>query len=249
MTEISASVNAPRAAQVNLLPPEVAARRSRGRARVLIIAAVAALVVVLAGVTFLYMGMRADAERDRDAELARTPVLQAELAEYDYLPELEAELQNSLLARFWAGATDVMWADQLAAIGEAMPPDTTFSDVTFTGASAAGQATTDGTPFGMVDLGGLNFVAHSLEPVSTSALMDQIDAIPGFYDTYVTAVAMEANEDSGTVYWIISGSTRVSEQALSGRFVTEQTTLPPGFILEGGDDAVADEGDQEGGTQ
>lgn len=242
MSEISASVNPPRVPQVNLIPPEVAQRRSQGRTRFLILIAFILFLAMLAGAWFLVYTSRVEAENRLQEELDRRPILLAELATYDYLPELEAKLENSRQARMWAGASDIIWADFLMEVNRAFPEDTGLVTLTIAAGSPMGVAAGDGTPFAQEDMGGINFEFVVLEPIVASDVIEALDDIPGLHQTYVTVTAIEAVEEADLAYWRVEGSSRITFNALSGRTVTEQTTLPPGMEIEV-PDSDTEEGD------
>ncbi len=226
MNPVPAVINAPASPQVNLLPPEVAARRSQGRAKVLIAVIFAIFLGGIAVAYFLVLGLRTVAESDlADAEARRTE-LQTELASYGYINDLAATYDNSVAARAWAGSTDIDWATHLRALLGAVPEGITFTDVVIAQGTPIAPASGDGTAFAQADMGSLTFTGRSSDPSLTADLIEAIDALPGFSGTFVEAKAIASNEDTNTVYWEYSGSTRITYTALSYRTETEQTDVP-----------------------
>lgn len=226
MNPVPGAVNAPHAPQVNLLPPEIGLRRSASRARAVIFTGVVVFVLLLVGVWFLAFSSRQAAESDLADENAKTPQLQAELATYDYIPVLEAQLNNSVTARAWAGSVDITWYNHLSALFKAIPSDTRVTSLSVSQATPSAPVATDGTVFGVPDLGVLTFSGTATAPINAAALEDAIDALPGFENTWIDVTAITPIGESKNAYWSYSGSTRLTASALSGRTVTEQTQVP-----------------------
>lgn len=228
MNPVPSAVNAPHAPQVNLLPPEIGLRRSASRARAIIFAGVVIFVLVLVGVWFLAFSSRQSAESALADANARTDQLKAELATYDYIPKLEAQLNNSVNARAWAGSVDITWYKQLSAFLKAMPADARLESLSIAQATPSAPISDPATVFGVPDLGAINFSGTSTSPINVAALQDAIDALPGFQGTWIDTTAMTTLGSSDKPYWTYSGSTRITSSALSGRTVTEQTQVPAG---------------------
>jgi hypothetical protein len=237
MNAVSNSVNAPRVPQVNLLPPEVAARRSRGRVRALIVVLLILFFFVLVAAWYFAFTVRMAAESELTEQQERGVELNAQLAEFSDIPELEAELHNSRMARFWAGSVDVIIADVFSALVEVMPTGVRFEMVEYKLDDPYGDAGGDGTIFSTDDIGQLTFIAHSNEPVLAADLIEAIDSLPGHHRTYVTVVEIQG--DGSVPYWEISGTSRVTENVLSGRVITE---LDPARL-------IPDEEEDEEGAQ
>lgn len=232
MNPVDASIGAPSMAQVNLLPPEIAQKRSQGRARVFILLGFVLFVLLIVAVWFFAFTLRVSAEDELATEQERRPVLMAELATYDYVTEVQAAHDNSVLARIWAGATDIEWASQLAGLMEAMPEDVQWTSIQVSQATPYSNAGDDGTVYGSIDMGSLVFVGRSLEPVLTADLIDAIDGLPGFADTWIDSKLIQGDLEDDVAYWEYAGATRITFNALSGRITTEQTEVPPELLEE-----------------
>lgn len=224
MNPVPANLGAPGAAQVNLLPPEIEAKRTQGRAKVLIFVALVLFLVLLAVAWFFAFTARTAAEQDLADEQARRPVLAQELASYDYIKIIEAQKDNSLLARQWAGSTDVIWGDYTVALLEVVPSDVTLTDVVMSQGTPFGPAGSDGTVFGLSDMGSVSFTGRASSPELVADFVDAVNSVPGFYDTFIEVNKIAANDDTG--YWEYEGSSRISFIALSDRTVTTQPTAP-----------------------
>ncbi|WP_062316497.1 PilN domain-containing protein [Demequina maris] len=237
---VPGSIGAPAAPQVNLLPPEIAARRSQGRVRALIVVIFGLFLVAVAAVYFLVLGMRTAAENELQAEQDRRLELQTELASYGYINELSDKFENSIKAREWAGSTDIDWATHLTALLNVAPEGIAFSDMTMAQGTPAGAVAGDGTAFQNADMGSISFTGRADTADLTADLIEAFDSLPGFSDTWVEAKQMQANEETDTVYWEYSGATRITYTALSGRTETEQTKVPQSLLdeLEAADNAT-----------
>lgn len=227
MNPVPASINAPAAPQVNLLPPEIEAKRSQGRARIIILFGLIAFVLVLGAAWFLAYSARVEAEQDLALEQERRPTLVTELATYDYVRDVQAEAENSANARAWAGATDIDWATHMTALLAAVPEDVQLTGIQMVQTTPYGGATAAGTDFASLDMGSITFIGRALEPGLTTDLVVAFDGLPGFSGTWVDSKEIQANEDTDTGYWEYTGSTRITVTALSGRIETEQTEVPP----------------------
>ncbi|WP_062306212.1 PilN domain-containing protein [Demequina subtropica] len=230
MNPVPESVKAPQAPQVNLLPPEIEARRTQGRAKGLLAFALLALAVVLGAAWFWFHSERVAAEDALAAEEARTPELQAELASYDYINGVAADYKNALLARAWAGATDVEWAAQVDALMEVFPKGVALTSMQVTPATPYGAVADDGTVFAQSDMGAITFAGSSSEPVDVADLIEQIDGLPGFTGTWIDTETIASVEGQNDPYYEYSGSVRVTYNVLSNRLETEQTKADPDVL-------------------
>jgi hypothetical protein len=238
MNPVPAGVGAPRAAQVNLLPPEIEQRRSANRAKGLIVVAMIVFLALLVGAWFFAFTTRNAAESDLKAAKAETEQKQSDLAQYDYIPEVSARLDSARFARAWAGATDINWATQLQAFLSTAGAQVRLTNLVVSQATPFAPLSEAGGPFTRPDLGVVSFTGEATSPLSVADLQDAIDALPGFQDTIVTDVQLNNNVDTDTVYWVYTATTRVSANALSGRLTTEQEIVP----IED-EDAAATEGE------
>lgn len=232
MNPVPVTLGAPQSPQVNLLPPEVAQRRSASRARALISFGFILFLVLLAGAWFLLFTMRQAVEKDLAAEEERTVQLQAQLAEYGYIPLLEAQIDNARKARAWAGVTDVYWADQLGAFFNAVPNTVRFTSISVSAATPAAPSANDGTVFGVDDLGSLSFSGSSTTPIRPADLEDAIDAVSGFSSTRIAGVSISRSDSGTTAFWTFNGTTRISDTSLSGRTMNPLTEAALGDLVD-----------------
>ncbi len=99
MNAVPEAVGAPRTPLVDLLPPEIEMRRKENRAKRLIVFVVFLFLALVMGGWYYTYSVRASAESDLAAEQDKTSIKQEELAKYDYLPVVQAALDNAVSAR------------------------------------------------------------------------------------------------------------------------------------------------------
>ncbi len=227
MNAVPVGVGAPRTPLVDLLPPEIEMRRKQNRAKRLIMSAVVLFLVLLGGAWYFTYSLRLSAESNLAAEQDKTAAKQEELKTYDYIPLVRAALDNAVAARAWAGSADVQWATQLNSLLTAAPTDVALTSLAVSAASPSEPFSLDGTPFQQPDLGQLAFAGHAASEAEVAAFQDALDALPAFQNTFMTSLTIAPVDDGGVPYWIFTGSTRITSNALSGRTVTEQSIVTP----------------------
>ncbi len=226
MSQVPAAVGAPKSPQVNLLPPDVGQRRAAGRARRAMVAMVLLFTLLVAGAWYYALTLTYDAEDNLAAEEARTPAKRQELDSYSYLPELRKQVDIALQARYAIGSVDVVWADQLQALFSAFPSSMTLVTMDIQQSTPSAPQTSGGGVFDVPDYGSITFNATTTDRIDTAALIERINALPGFERTWVDAVELAPDEEGKPVRWAINGVIRITENALSGRTETTQTIVP-----------------------
>ncbi|PKQ17983.1 MAG: hypothetical protein CVT68_05720 [Actinobacteria bacterium HGW-Actinobacteria-8] len=222
MNAVPAAVGAPRTPLVDLLPPEIEMRRKENRAKRLIVFVVVVIFALIAGTWYLAYSVRTAAESDLAIEQDLTAAKQEELATYDYLPVVQAALDNAVNARATAGSADITWATQLNSLLIATSPNVALTTLAVSAATPSEPLLLDGTPFQQPDLGQLFFSGEAVSEAEVAALQDAIDGLPAFQNTYITSITVGPPVEGGVPFWTFTGSTRISLNALSGRTVTEQ---------------------------
>src|SRR5690625_1643334 len=106
----------PVVAQINLLPPQITARRLLRRVqRWLVIAIALAIVVALAAVVWTGQ-VKNQAERDLEDARAETQRLLTAQAQYSEVPQILAELESVQTARELGMGTEILWDPYVAAV-------------------------------------------------------------------------------------------------------------------------------------
>ncbi len=214
-TTVPDSVKAPAAPQVNLIPPEVESRRAKGRSRALIIVAFVMFIVLLVALVG-FTELQARSAEDRLAlENAKTQALNDEIALYDHVPVIQAELLNAKSARLYLGGTEILMSDLITGLTRAMPESVSLQGLTWLPTTPFVVAGQEAGPFSAPDIGVLSFSGRSLEYPNIADLEEALNSVPGLARTTIPGAARQVEEDE---YYTFSGSVRITAVALSGRF-------------------------------
>ncbi|MCL3862844.1 PilN domain-containing protein [Actinotalea sp. K2] len=207
---------APALPQVNLLPPEITAGRRLGRLKAWL--GVAILVsIFLAGLLLLWATFSA---RQAQAELSDVEAvnqgLLAEQAEYAEVPRVLNQLSEALTARRLGMSTEVRWRPYLAALAATSPTAVSFDTFSVVAATPTMAPVGAAHPLQGPNVGTLTFTARSVTVPDTAAWLDNLDAVTGFSDPWISS--SQVTEDEG-VYFIVSGSVQITEDAYAQRFI------------------------------
>ncbi len=219
MSAVPASILAPKAPQVNLIPPEVASRRAAGRARGLIFVGLFLFLVLLGALFYWANAQKAGAEKDLGAVQAEGSRLQAEIDKFAEVPRVQAELLNTTNARLYAGSTEVRWKPVFDAFQEVIPY---WVDINSLNVNVTSATTMVQPPLGLFShpgVGVLSFTASSLTYPDVAALEAALDSLPFLMDTTIPAVQIVDND--GTIGYSFSGSATITANALDSRFTDE----------------------------
>jgi Tfp pilus assembly protein PilN len=214
-----AGLGAPRSPQVNLLPPEIRARRVLGRVKMSL--GVVLLVVVLLAVAG-YFGSSAverSAAKDLAGKQSDVEVLVAEQAKYAEVPLLKAQLSAAKTARTLGMSTEVLWKGYLGAIQTVTPTDVTISSLTTELPNPVLARSASAAPLNAPSLGSISFVGQARALPDLSTWMEALNGIPGLADaTFATAALIDTD---GVVYYDISTTVQVNGTAVASRFAAE----------------------------
>ncbi len=202
--------------QVNLLPPEVRAARGLQSIKRWLVIALLAVLVLCALVWLLAQTIAANAQSDLETAQAETARLTQEQAKYAEVPRVQAQLAQAERARQIAGSTDVVWKPYIDAITAVLPEGASIDSFIVAGATPMEGAAAPANLLQAPSIGNLTFAARSVTVPDVAALMDALDSIPGFADSFVTAVTITETEGFG-VYYKIDGSVQIQPSVLSGR--------------------------------
>ena len=203
--------------QVNLLPPEVRAARGLQSIKRWLVIALLAVVVLCAILWLLAQTVAANAQSELEDAQKETARLTQEQAKYAEVPRVQAQLAQAERARQIAGSTDVLWKPYIDAITAVLPAGASMDSFIVAGATPMEGAAAPANLLQAPSIGNLTFAARSVTIPDVSALMDALDSIPGFADSFVTAVTITETEGFG-VYYQIEGSVQIQPSAFSGRF-------------------------------
>lgn len=181
-----AGLGAPRQPQVNLLPPEVRAKRSLGRVKAwLAVTLLAVLLISAAAVVGSMFVERAALEElaVKEAEVAR---LQAEQTKYAEVPRIKGVIAATQEALDVTTATEVLWPGLLGSIQATLPENVRLLTLATTLPGPGAPETPSGNPLDPESIGFIGFTARAAVLPDMAQWMDQLATIPG-----VTGVAFE----------------------------------------------------------
>lgn len=215
---------APRVPQVNLLPPEIRASRSlRKIKRVLLLVLV--LIVAAAVAAYLWSTLQvAAADREVAAEQADTTRLLNAQKQYAEVPQVLSDLAAAREARTVGMSTEVLWTLPLQQLVATKPPGVAFEEIVMSGSTPMLLAAAPINPLAHQGTAMLAFSGRSLLVPDTAAWIESLELMPNFTDAYVTAMSITEEDLDGTlsVFYRVTGSVQVSEEALAGRFTDSE---------------------------
>lgn len=216
MTLVPASIKAPPHPQVNLMPPEVATRRARGRRRGAVALMLLMFVVLLAGAVYFVDTQKAAALNELEEAEAQGDRLRAEIAEYSEVPRVQQELKKVIAARQYAGASEILWGSLIDSLREGIPSGVSIVSINIQTAGLQASPTEDTGPFARPDIGVLTFSGEASSYSVLERLDRQLDSLPIFERVRVVGAVIQ--EADGTDYYEYTASLRINARALSGRF-------------------------------
>ncbi|WP_291378280.1 hypothetical protein [Demequina sp.] len=250
MNQTALKYGAPALASVNLVPKEIAERKTMRAVRLV---AIVALLVTLGVVALGYLtalGVKAVAQRELDdaaTEQYSTLVKRDKMVPV-YFDYVEREQQELALAQ--AGWAEVSYSDLAFAFANtATGATSSFESISLTGPNAVGVPGPSGDLLVGNGVGLVMFEARASSPAQASELIARMEAVPGIAG--VRASSESFTGVSGEIYWRISGTAVITETALTNRFLTEDVlggldvlslvTIPSAAELEAAEDAQAEE--------
>ena len=212
--------NKPYLPQVNLLPPSIVAKRALQRLKRLLLLVVILVVVIAIG---LYAWAAFDAQSAKSslkgAQAENSRLLQ-EQAKYSEVPKVLKQISLVENARVVGMGAEVAWSGYIAAVTKALPKDAVLQSMRATIESPVAEAPTPDDPLQTQGLGTITLVHRSPTVPDAAQWLDALSAIPGFVDPlYSTAVA---NDDDNSSYYEVTTTVQLTEDALSGRFLTQE---------------------------
>jgi hypothetical protein len=221
MSAVPASIKAPLEPQVNLLPPEVTARRAKGRQRGLILFGFVVFLVLAAASVYLASSQEASAKRERDKEVAIGVDLQAQIDAYQYVLDVQAELARVTSARTYVGSTEIEWGDLLREIQANLPMGMVLNSITWSSSSILQVVDPEASLFAQPDIGSLKINGQMATYVTSSQLEEYLNRVPGLARATVSTITRTQNSSNGVVTYTFDASVRITALALSGRFGAE----------------------------
>lgn len=199
--------------RVNLLPPEVFARRAVRTVQRGAVAATAGVLLLVAAAWGVASAQTSGEQQRLDAANARVQALQAEQARYAAAPQVIKQVDAAEAARALAMGQDVAWYSYVDSLTRALPAGAWLAEVqtAVTPAAASGAAATPASSLGSVSIS-----AKSLNYEDVAAYLDALAALPGVADAYLTSSTQD--DSSGTPVVTFSVTAEVTAAALSHRY-------------------------------
>ncbi|MBN2177016.1 MAG: hypothetical protein JW722_05090 [Demequinaceae bacterium] len=217
MNAVPASIKAASEPQVNLLPPEVEARRARGRQKGFIAFAFVAFLAVLGFAVYWFSAQEAAAQEELTKAVKEGEALQAQIDDYQYVVDLEAELQNARNARTYVGSTEFAFARIISDVNNALPTGTRIETMSWKITSIATDTPEALDPLAVPDIGEVVIRGVMTTYVTGAALEEALNSVPGLARARIVSEQRQEGE-GGSVTYVFEGSARVTALAFSGRF-------------------------------
>lgn len=214
---------APPHPQVNLLPPEVHAKRGLVRVKRMLVIVVVFSLVVAAGLVALSMMAQKSAEAELTVQQTETERLQIEQQKYAEVPLVLGQLQTAEEARALAMQTEVAWPTYLSAMAAVLPPGVSIENFTVASIAPAELAPLPANPLHDSSVATVELTVNSLTIPDTTVWLDGLETVPGFADAWFSTATVTAKEDF--VYYTVTATVQLNEQAFTNRFALAEEEL------------------------
>lgn len=181
-------LKAPSLPQVNLIPPEVAAHRSRGRMRVRAVIAVILVVAALSDGFAVAFMRRTSAEATLAQTLEHTTELQAQVQSMSYIPVLEAQRDNAKFALQYAASTEFVRATFGDEIASRLPAGAVATKISVALPGIGTYTGADPNPLGVSDIGSVDVEFQVNDYPDIITLQQAYEDVPGITGPRVTVV-------------------------------------------------------------
>lgn len=203
--------------QVNLLPPEVEAKRALRHTKRWLAALFALALLVMAGVTVLGVLAQGDAEEELAFQRSETERLLLEQQQYAEVPLVLDQLQTLKDVREMGMSTEILWRERVAAIAATAPQGVSIDSITISAPGPMVGPALPANPLEAQSVASVAFTANSLTLPDTAAWLDALVAVPGYADPWFSTATIAEKE--GVAYYSVTGTVQVSDAALAHRFV------------------------------
>lgn len=214
------AVLVPRLPQVNLLPPEVHAKRNLSRVKRWLVLVLVLAVLLAGGLVALAVMAQQAADDELALQQAQTERLLAEQQQYAEVPLVLTELESIRTARELAMSTEVFWQDYLAAVAATAPTDVSIETASITAPSPMEPTPVAADPLLGAAVASITFSANSRTVPDTAAWIDGLNSVPGLADAWFSSASV--TEVDGVVFYSVSGTVQVHADARTQRFTIEE---------------------------
>jgi Tfp pilus assembly protein PilN len=203
--------------QVNLLPPEVYAKRSLGRVKRWLAVVVVLALLAAAGIVVLGMLTEQAAQEELATEQTRTEMLLLEQQQYAEVPVVLSQLDSIRAARELGMSTEVLWRDYLSAIAAAAPEGVSIETMAILTSSPMELPPPPLTPLDEQAVGTITFTANSLTLPDTAQWVESLAAVPGLTNAWFSSATITEEEE--LAYYSVNGTVQITVDARANRFV------------------------------
>jgi Tfp pilus assembly protein PilN len=205
--------------RVNLLPPEIYASRAVGRLkRYLALGLV--LVVVMSGGGYAFANSLLSAQQRKLADAdARTMALTASQTQYAEVPVVLSRLEALKQARELGMSTETLWLDYLGAVFAVMPGGVRVASIKVAGATPMLAPAPPADPLQGDSVTQLDLTGISATLPDVATWQDQLEAVPGFEDVWVSVVTVGEDEDDNQPRFELALRVQVTDEAYANRFL------------------------------
>ncbi|GAA4160377.1 hypothetical protein GCM10022286_16300 [Gryllotalpicola daejeonensis] len=185
--------------RVDLLPPEIKARRQTQQLqRKLLWAVLGVLVLVVLGVGGAWYAS-VSAQMQLAAEQQRTSSLAAEQLQFSKISTLESQTQLVQTAQRVAGATEIDWQGYLTKVQATLPAGVTIKTVKVDSETPLVAYAQPNTPLLGPRVATITFTATSDQLPDVPAWLDALSKLKGFADANPDTVNLTAQQYSATI--------------------------------------------------
>ena len=204
--------------QVDLLPPEVRARRKLKRTKELLALVVVCVLLASVGIFGATMFAAAAAQSELDGVKQQTSLLMAKQVKFAEVPLVLGSITSIEQTRKLGMSTEVLWKPYLDALRAVTPAGVSLTDVTVTAATPMQAAAAAVDPLSPVSVGQVAFTAKSLTLPDTSAWLTALASVPGFVHPLFSTQTLTSG-DGGNFYQV-TATVQLTNQAFANRFVS-----------------------------
>ena len=208
--------------QVNLLPNSVRAGRALLRTKLYLLVALGVVIIVALLAYVASMLSASSAQGELDVAQAEGVRLVQEQAKYSEVPQVKAQIAAVEGAQEIGMGSEVLWGEYLANLLVQLPIGsqvTSFGTAVMSPIEGPGMSADALTASG---IGSVMITHRSPTIPDTSSWIDMLNTIPGFGDAQFTTASIA--EEDGLVYYEVTTLVQVTADALSGRYLADETT-------------------------
>ena len=206
--------------QVNLLPPEIRAKRAAGTAkRWLGLAVVIALAIGVLGYGYAFLDARTARQGLATAE-AETQALIAEQASLAHVPRVLQEWDNVIRAQNYAMVGEVLWTPYLQALTAVMPQNIGLGGIYLSSVLPSGAVDQPENALHSTGVGMIRMTGSAVFMSDTEDWIEALRTIPGLRDVYYYQQPISLEDDVVYFEWEIT--VIVDPSALSLRHLVEE---------------------------